>query len=49
MARRLVYRVEHGQILHSLLVEELDEPATRPAKLVLYGRCHQLSAEASIA
>ena len=45
----LIYRVEHGQILDPLLVEELDEPATRPAKLVLYGRCHQLSADASIA
>jgi hypothetical protein len=31
----LIYRVEHGQILHPLLMEELDEPATRPAKLVL--------------
>jgi hypothetical protein len=33
--RRLVYRVENREILDALLVEELDEPATRTAKLVL--------------
>ncbi len=49
VARRLVYGVEHGKILDPLLVEKLDESATRPAELVLYGRCHQLSADASIA
>jgi len=49
VARRLVYRMKYGQVLDPLLMKELDEPATRPAKLVLYGRCHQLSADASIA
>ena len=49
VAWSLVYRVEHRKILHSLFVQQLDETPARSAKFVLYGRCHQLSAEASIA
>jgi len=41
--------VQHRQILDSLFVQLLDKATPGSAKLVLYGRCHQLSAEASIA
>jgi hypothetical protein len=49
VTRGLVDGVQHGEILDSLLMQELDEPPARSAKLVLYLCCHQLSAEASIA
>ena len=49
MARRLVDRIEDGEVLDALLMQQLDESPARTAKLVLYGRCHHVSAAASIA
>src|SRR5437868_10243764 len=49
MTRHLVDGVEHGEVLDSLLVEQFDQTPPRPAELVLYGCCHQFSADASIA
>jgi hypothetical protein len=35
MTRGLIDRVQHSKILNALLMQELDETPTRPAKLVL--------------
>jgi hypothetical protein len=44
-----VDRIVDSEILDPLLLQQLDEPPARTALLVLYGRCHHVSAEASIA
>ena len=49
MARRPINRVEDGEVPDALVMQQLDESPPGAAKLVLYGRCHQLSAEASMA
>jgi hypothetical protein len=49
MTRCLIDGVQHSQIPYPLVVQKLYEAAARTAELVLYGRCHQLSAAASIA
>ena len=49
VARGLVDCVKDREVLDPLLVQQLHESPPRAAELVLYGRCHQLSAEASIA
>ncbi len=35
MSRHLIYRVEDGEVLDALLMEQLDESAPRTALLVL--------------
>ena len=40
---------EDGEVPDALVVQQLHEPAARPAKLVLYGCCHHVSAAASMA
>ena len=49
VAWRLIDRVKNGEVLDPLLVQQLDEAPPRAAELVLYGRCHHFSAEASMA
>ena len=49
MARRLVNGVKNGEVPDALIMQQLHESPPRAAKLVLYGRCHHLSAEASMA
>ena len=45
----LVYRMKDSEVLYALLVQQLDEPPSWTPEFVLYGCCHHLSAEASIA
>ncbi len=47
--RSEIYGVKYREVLYALLVQQLDEAPARTAKLVLYGRCHHVSAEASMA
>jgi len=49
MSRSEIYGVKYREIFYALLVQQLDEAPARTAKLVLYGRCHHVSAEASMA
>ena len=49
MARGLVDGVEDGEVPDALVVQLLYQSAAGPAKLVLYRRCHHVSAAASMA
>jgi len=49
VTRSLIDSVQHGQIPYPLVMQKLDKASAWAAELVLYGRCHQLSAAASIA
>lgn len=49
MARDLVDRMQHCQVLYTLLLQQLDEMAPRAPEFVLYSWCHQVPAESTIA
>jgi ABC-type cobalt transport system substrate-binding protein len=49
MTWHLVYRMKDGEVFYALFVQQLYEPPSGTAEFVLYGWCHHLSAEASIA
>src|SRR2546423_645391 len=49
MTRHLVDSMQHSEVLDSLLMEQFDQAPPRTAELVLYGCCHQFSADASMA